>query len=98
MSVLVLRFTASQDDVTDVETRIDEMMAAIHDAKPAGIRYTLGKLPDGVTFVGVLEIEDGVDNPLPAIAEARRFQQGLEGWSVDGKPAAQRLEILGTFG
>jgi hypothetical protein len=50
-----------------------KMLAAVERENPEGIRFTSCKLPDGETFVNLLELEEGVDNPLPGIAAAEEF-------------------------
>jgi hypothetical protein len=74
-------------------------MAALGDERPAGIRrYALGTLPDGVTFVGLLELDDGAENPLPAVPAARDLQRVLADWVVGGPPAPQPVRVVGAHG
>ena len=37
----------------------------------------------GVTFLALLEVEDGVENPLPALPEARAFYERLPEWYAE---------------
>lgn len=97
MTVLMVRYEVEKESVADVEAGIETMMAAIDQARPAGIRYALCKLPDGVTFVGVLALDDGVDNPLPGIAAARRFQEDLRSWVVGAPPTPEPLDVIGAY-
>ena len=98
MTVLTVSYEVREDSVADVEAAIGKMMAAIEREQPEGVRYALGKLPDGVTFLGVLELEDGVENPLPGIAAAREFQRSLAGWVVGDPPVPQPLQVSGSYG
>ena len=97
MTVLTVRYQAREESVAEVEALIEKAFAAIEAEQPAGIRYAMGKLPDGVTFVGVLELQDGVDNPLPAIAAARELQQSLPGLVVGEPPVPQPVQVLGSY-
>jgi hypothetical protein len=98
MTVLVVQYKVKEDSVAEVEAGIDRMMAAIETEQPTGIRYALGKLPDGLTFLGVVELQDGVENPLPSIPAAREFQLKLRDW-VDGEPPTPApLHVLGAYG
>lgn len=97
MTVLVVRYQVKDDSVAEVEAGIEKMMGAIAEARPEGIRYALGKLPDGVTFFGVLELEDGVENPLPGIPAARELQMNLPSWVVGEPPVPQPLQVLGAY-
>jgi len=72
------------------------MFAAIEEAKPQGVRYASSKLPDGVTFVILLALEDGIENPLTAVPEFREFQQSLSGW-LSEPPIAEPLTVVGSY-
>ncbi len=45
-------------------------------SRPAGVRYWYGRLPDGATYVALLELDDGVDNPLPRPARGSAISGG----------------------
>jgi hypothetical protein len=92
----MLRFTVDEADVPTVEAGVAEMMRAIEAANPDGVRYSVSRLPDGVTFVGLLELADGMANPLPAIPACRDFQVGLRTWSTE-PPVPQELTVIGTY-
>jgi hypothetical protein len=98
MTVLMVRYQVRDDSVADVEACVEEMMAAIAHERPQGLRYALGKLPDGVTFVGVVELDDGVENPLPGIPAAREFQAKLADWVVGEPPVPAPLDVVGSYG
>lgn len=97
MTVQMIHFTAKETEVADIDDAIEALMASIEEAQPAGTRYAWCKLPDGVTFVGVLELKDGVDNPLFGIETARAFQQNLGSWAVGEPPAPQLLDVVGSY-
>jgi hypothetical protein len=98
MTVLMVNYKVREASVAQVEGGIEQMMAAIEHAQPKGIRYALCKLPDGVSFVGILELDDGAENPLPGIAAARSFQGNLADWVVGEPPAPQPLTVVGSYG
>ena len=64
MSMLI-RSTVKPECVAEVEAGVRKMFAAIEQAQPKGVRYSSSRLPDGVTFLAQLELQDGVENPLP---------------------------------
>ena len=97
MTVLTVRYQVREDSVAEVEALIEKAFAAIEAEQPAGIRYAMGKLPDGVTFLGVLELEDGIENPLPAMAAGRELQQSLPGLIVGEPPVPQPVQVLGSY-
>jgi hypothetical protein len=96
MSVQIVRFTADTTDVPDIEHAIEAMVAAIHRVRPSGTRFTSWKLADGVTFLNVLELAEGVENPLPGIPECRAFQQQLPRWATE-PPSPQPVSVVGTY-
>jgi RNA polymerase sigma factor (sigma-70 family) len=54
------------------------------------------RLPDGVTYLNPLQLEDGVQNPLPALPEGRQFQEKLKSWLA--QPASSdSLTIVGSY-
>lgn len=96
MTVQMIRFTTSDEHVDEVETGIDAMLAALDRARPAGTRYAACRLADGATFLLLLELDDGVDNPLPAIPEALAFQQQMGRWAA-APPAAEPVTVVGSY-
>lgn len=96
MTVQMVRFTATEADVAEIEAAITEMLAAVDAAAPPGVRYAATRLADGVTFLLLLELADGTGNPLPAIPEARAFQQRMATWA-DDPPVPQPLTVLGAY-
>lgn len=88
MTVQMVRFTTTEANVADVETAIASLIDAIDEAQPAGTRYAATKLADGSTFLLILELAGGVENPLPSIPEAREFQQQMATWA-DEPPAPE---------
>ena len=98
MTVLIVQYRIRDDARPELDAAVGRLMAAVAEAAPDGVRYTLGTLPDGVTVVGLLELEDGAENPLPGIPEAGAFQRDLAGWVVGDPPAPVRLDELGSYG
>jgi hypothetical protein len=97
MTVLIARYTVKQDSVAELQAEAAKMFAAIDQSQPRGVRYVLGMLPDGVTVVGVVELEDGLDNPLPGIPAARAFQMNLQRWVAQESPTPRPLTVLGSY-
>ena len=78
MSVHMMEAKIKRESVTDVQAAAEKMFAAINAAQPEGIRYASSLLPDGETFVALLQVDDRVDNPLPGFPEFREFLEGVE--------------------
>ncbi|HLV98957.1 MAG TPA: hypothetical protein VKT82_09795 [Ktedonobacterales bacterium] len=96
MNVRMVRAKVKADHVTEVEAAVKSVFAALHEAQPQGIRYTSCRLPDGVTYVVLLEVDDGVDNPLPALPEFQAFQESLKN-GVAEPPTAEQVTVVGSY-
>src|SRR5215472_62306 len=96
MNVLMVRSRVKADSAAEVEAAVAKMFAAIEQTQPRGVRYASCRLPDGVTFVALLALEDGIDNPLPALPEFRAFQDSLKNWMAE-PPTAEPLTVVGSY-
>ena len=69
----IIRYKLKSDRVAENEERIKAVFRQIHDKKPAGVRYAVYKLADGVSFVHLIsyETESAHQNfiSLPAFQE-----------------------------
>jgi RNA-binding protein YlmH len=79
MSVLMAKAEVKRESVGDVRAATEKAFAAIDAAQPDGIRYALLLLADGETFVAVVQLDDGVENPIPSFPELRELQEIVEG-------------------
>jgi len=96
MTVLMVRSKIRAEAVDDVDAAVERLFAAIHHAQPDGIRYASGRLPDGVTYVAMLALDEGVDNPLPTLPEFQEFQQNLAKWTAE-PPIGEPLTVVGSY-
>jgi hypothetical protein len=96
MSVHMVHAKINRESVTDVQAGAKKMFAAVDAAQPEGIRYASCLLPDGETFVALLQVDDGVENPLPGFPEFREFLEGVE--ASRAEPAnVQPLTVIGSY-
>ena len=96
MSVMMIRAKVKDESVADVEAAVRTMFSAIQRAEPEGVRYASCKASDGSTFVILLEVEDGIENPLGTVPEFRQFQQGLKDW-ISEPPVPEQLTVAGSY-
>jgi hypothetical protein len=96
MSVVMAQAKIQAESVTDVQTATEKMFAAINAAHPEGIRYASVLLPDGETFLAVLQVDDGADNPIPGLPEFRELQQRVESSRVEPN-SVQPLKVIGSY-
>jgi hypothetical protein len=97
VTVLMVHYRVKEEAVPEVETAIRKLFSVIEAEQPKGLRYAMCKLPDGVTFVGVVQLDNGADNPLLGIAAATEFRANLENWVVGDPPAPQPLRVVGSY-
>ena len=96
MTVQMVHAKIRPDRVSDIEAGARRMFAAINERKPEGVHYATGLLPDGETFVAFLQLEDGVENPLPTFPEFLTFLQDVE--ASRAEPAeVQPLEVIASY-
>ena len=67
MTVQMVEAKIKRESVTDVEAAAKKMFAAIAEAQPEGIRYASCLLPDGETFVALVQVDDGVEKSPPSV-------------------------------
>jgi hypothetical protein len=96
MSAMMIRTQVKPDRVPDVEAAVQKMFAAIKEAQPQGVRYASCKLPDGATFVVILELEDPTANPLGTIPAFTEFQERLKDW-LAVPPTPEPLHVVGSY-
>lgn len=96
MSVMMLRAKVKDENVADVEAALTAMFSAIERARPEGVRYASCRLADTSTFVILLQVEDGIENPLPTVNEFTKFQEDLRGWIAE-PPVPEQLTVVGSF-
>jgi hypothetical protein len=96
MSVMMIRAKLKGESVSDVDAAAEKMFAAINAAQPGGVKYASMRLPDGVSAVAFLALEDPADNQLQAIPEFREFQEQLPEWLAE-PPIVEPLTVIGSY-
>jgi hypothetical protein len=96
MSVFTVRATLKEEHVEEAVAAVKRMFAAIEREGLEGIRYASIQLEDGATFLALLEVEDGVENPLLALPEAKEFYERLPGLYVE-PPEVGPGTVIGSY-
>ena len=96
MTVLMVRSKIKAESAGEVEAAVKAMFAAIEAARPQGVRYASCRLPDGVTYIALLQLEEGVENPLPSVPAFREFQENVKQWLAE-PPTPEQLTIIGSY-
>ena len=96
MSVMTIRADVKPERVAEIEAAAQKMFAAIGEAQPDGVRYASCRIPGSDTFVVVLQVDDGIENPLASVPAFRDFQEGLRE-AMAGPPVAEPLAVVGSY-
>src|SRR5688572_2840345 len=97
MGVMMVTSRVKEDKVSELEGAIGVVFSTLAAEQPESVRYMSLKGSDGVTFIAVLEVEAGAENPLLLIPEFQEFQDRLPEW-VEGPPATDQVTVVGSFG
>lgn len=96
MRVLMAQFKIKPDSLDQFETVREKILLALSRERPNGVHYTWCRLPDGVSFMGWLELDKGVENPLPNMDAGREFMENIRN-GVTGPPIREELDVVGTY-
>lgn len=96
MSLMMVTAKVKADKVVDLEAAAGAVFGALANEQPENVRYLSLKGSDGVTFVAILEIAEGSQNPLPEMPAFQVFQSKLRDW-VDGPPANDQMTVVGSY-
>jgi hypothetical protein len=96
MSVTMVRQKVKDGCVEAAEAAARDLFATLERVRPPGLRYASTRVGDSATFVILVELAEGIEDPRPAIPEYLRFLERLQGW-VDGPPVIERLDVVGSY-
>ena len=84
------------ESVGDVQAAVDRMLASLESAQPERIRYASLLKDDGETFVALVQLDDGVENPLPELPEYKELLAIVEGSRAEA-PNVERWNPIGSY-
>ncbi|MGB9409547.1 MAG: hypothetical protein WCA89_18580 [Terracidiphilus sp.] len=96
MRVLMAQFKIKVEALEHFEAAREKILSALSRERPKGVRYTWCGLADGASFVGWLELDEGVENPLPGMEAGREFMERIKGWVVE-PPIREELRVVGSY-
>ena len=96
MSVTMISQNVKQGKVDEAEAALHDLFATLHRVRPEGLRYASTKVVDSTTFVILVDLADGIEDPRSAIPEYAEFLDRLPSW-VDGPPVIERLDVVGSY-
>ncbi|MBZ4399892.1 hypothetical protein OWM54_10725 [Myxococcus sp. MISCRS1] len=98
MPTLMVRYKVKEEGVPEVLAAVQAAFAAIEAKRPPGLRFEYFHQPEGHEFFGLLELEEGAENPLLGIPEARALQATVARHALGGAPTPQPWVKLGSHG
>jgi hypothetical protein len=96
MNTVMVCYRVKAERVTENERLVREVYEQLAAERPQGFRYATFK-HDETSFMHVAAIDDGVENPLPALAAFKRFQEGIAE-RCEQQPVVTSLQPVGSFG
>jgi hypothetical protein len=96
MSVTLVRQNVKNGSIEEAEAAVRDLFTTLDRVRPEGVRYASTRVVDSSTFVILVELADGIEDPRPAIPEYVQFQEHLKSW-VDGPPVIERLGVVGSY-
>ena len=96
MGLMMVRAKIKVDSIDEIESAGRKLFSAIEREQLQGIRYASCRLPDGGTYLNLLQLEDGIQNPLPALPEGKEFGERLKSWLAE-PVTSESLTIIGSY-
>jgi len=96
MSVMMVRQKVKDGSVDQAAAAARDLFATLDRVRPGGLRYASTRVMDSSTFVALIELADGIEDPRPAIPEYSRFLEQLKDLA-DGPPVIERLDVVGSY-
>jgi hypothetical protein len=93
---MMLRQKVKDGCLREAQAAVRDLFATLDELRPEGIRYASTRVVDSDTFVVLVELAEGVEDPRPAIPEFVKFVEQLRGW-VEGPPVVEHLEVVGSY-
>ena len=98
MSAVIVRYRVKPGRSEENAELVRAVYAELARTGAPGFRYATFLLEDGVTFVHVAFMDEGVEPPLPGLASFQRFTGGLPARCDDPPQVSRSLERIGSFG
>lgn len=93
---MMLRQKVKDGSLEEALEAVRDLFATLDRLRPEGLRYASTRVVDSDTFVVLVELAEGVEDPRPAIPEFVKFVEQLKGW-VEGPPVVEHLDVVGSY-
>lgn len=96
MGVLMIHYRVDDRDVPEVTEAARAAFEALAASPPAGVRFEYYRVAGSGELVGLLHLDEGLENPLPGIPAMRALQVLVAERALGGPPVPRPLEPLGV--
>jgi len=96
MTILMVTSKVKEENVADAQAAADKLFQALEQAQPAGVRYAVTKLSDGVTIVAFLELGPGQEHPLRTFPAYEELLENFGPWRAE-PPVVEHMTVLGSY-
>lgn len=97
MKVTVVRYKVKADRAQENVDFISAVFAELNEKSPPGLQYASFNLEDGMSFLHVAAVDDGVEsNPLPQMEAFKRFVADIKD-RCEEPPVATSASVVGAF-
>ncbi len=97
MNVTVVRYKVKADRAEENIEFISAVFAELKEKSPPGLHYASYNLQDGVSFIHVAALDEGVEgNPLPQMEAFKRFVADIKE-RCEEPPAATPASVVGAY-
>ena len=96
MNILMVTSKVKEENLADAQAATDKLFQALEQAQPAGVRYAVTKLSDGVTIVAFLELGPGQEHPLRGFPAYEELLENFGPWRAE-PPAVENMTVLGSY-
>jgi hypothetical protein len=94
--VLMAQFKIKPDSLAQFDAARETILSALSQERPNGVHYTWCRLVDGVSFMGWLELDKGIENPLPNMDAGKEFMENIRSWVAE-PPIREELHVVGAY-
>jgi hypothetical protein len=97
MKVIIVRYKVKAERAEENIAFVEAVFAELEEKSPPGLHYASFNLEDGVSFVHVAALDDGVEaNPLPETDAFKRFVGDIKE-RCEEPPAATSASLVGAY-
>jgi hypothetical protein len=96
VAVITVRANVKAEQTELLESSAKAMFTAIAEAQPEGVRYAVYRVGEDATYLIMLKMQEGFENPLLEIEEFRTFQENRKQWLTE-PPVPEELTVVGEY-